>query len=96
MRVAAVLRKAASSAASRVLFQRAIDGGEQINAAERLLDEARHACFHGADRGRHVALAGDHDRWQLMPVTLEALVDVRSTRPSLIADPRNEWIFSVI
>ena len=69
-RVAAASRRADNLAESRVLFQGALDAGEQFVAADRLLDEIRSPGLHGLDCHRHVALAGDHDSRQPSPLTL--------------------------
>jgi hypothetical protein len=54
-------------------FERPLDAGDQFVAADRLLDEIQRARLHRLDRHRHVAVAGDHDRGQVMAVVVEFL-----------------------
>ena len=77
-RVAAASRRADNLAESPVLFQGALDAGEQFVAADRLFDEIRSPGLHGLDRHRHVALAGDHDGRQPSSLALEPLQQLRA------------------
>jgi hypothetical protein len=55
------------------LFHRPIDRGEDFITPNRFLQETRGTRLHRADRERYVAIAGDHDRRQLLPLAFEIL-----------------------
>src|SRR5206468_147563 len=64
-----------------VELDRLVDTVEQHLTVERLLDEVDRARAHGAHRGRHVGVAGDHDYRNRDPAPDELLLQVESAHP---------------
>ena len=48
------------------LFECAFDAAKQFFPADGLLNEVAGSCLHGLNSHWHIAVAGDHDRWDQM------------------------------